>query len=104
MYDSPVVYKDAEMDFKWKPKNYGRKFHGPTLLRKALAKSYNVVTVKILRDIGIDYTIEYAPGAVNMTTPLKKGDSVLVSYYGEGEDVEVERIDPASRTTPAAAK
>jgi len=60
MYDSPVVYKDAEMDFKWKPKNYGRKFHGPTLLRKALAKSYNVVTVKILRDIGIDYTIEYA--------------------------------------------
>jgi penicillin-binding protein 1A len=60
IYDSPVVYKDVEMDFKWKPKNYGREFHGPTLLRKALAKSYNVVTVKILRDIGIDYVIEYA--------------------------------------------
>ena len=60
MYDTPVVYKDEEMDFKWKPKNYGRKFHGATLLRKALAKSYNLVTVKILRDIGVDYTIEYA--------------------------------------------
>jgi penicillin-binding protein 1A len=60
VYDSPVVYKDDEMDVKWKPKNYGRKFHGPTLLRKALAKSYNVVTVKILRDIGIDYLIDYA--------------------------------------------
>lgn len=58
--DSPVVYKDNEMDFKWKPKNYGRKFHGPTLLRQALAKSYNVITVKILQDIGIDYAIEYA--------------------------------------------
>ncbi len=58
--DSPIVFKDEEHDFTWKPKNYGKKFYGPTLLREALAKSRNVVTIKILQDIGIDYVIDYA--------------------------------------------
>lgn len=58
--DSPIVFKDEVNDFTWKPKNYGKKFYGPTLLREALAKSRNVVTIKILQEIGIDYCIEYA--------------------------------------------
>ena len=58
--DSPIVFLDEEQDFKWKPKNYGEKFYGPTLLRVALGKSRNVVTIKILQDIGIDYAIDYA--------------------------------------------
>ncbi|MFO7886661.1 MAG: PBP1A family penicillin-binding protein [Desulfobacteraceae bacterium] len=58
--DSPVVFKDKDRDFTWKPHNYMEKFYGPTLFRHALVKSRNVVTVKILRDIGIDYMIEYA--------------------------------------------
>jgi penicillin-binding protein 1A len=58
--DSPIVFKDKQMDFTWKPKNYGKKFYGPTLLRQAMAKSRNVVTIKILQNIGVDYCIEYA--------------------------------------------
>ncbi len=58
--DSPIVFEDEVRDFTWKPKNYGKKFYGPTLLREALAKSRNVVTIKILQDIGIDYIIKYA--------------------------------------------
>ncbi|MEA2060499.1 MAG: PBP1A family penicillin-binding protein [Thermodesulfobacteriota bacterium] len=58
--DSPVVFKDTERDYTWKPHNYKEKFYGPTLFRHALVKSRNVVTVKILRDIGIDYMINYA--------------------------------------------
>ncbi len=58
--DSPIVFKDEAHDFTWKPKNYGKTFYGPTLLREALAKSRNVVTIKILQDIGIDYVIDYA--------------------------------------------
>lgn len=58
--DSALVFDDIDRDFRWKPKNYGEKFHGPTLFRTALAQSRNVVTVKILKDIGIDYTIDYA--------------------------------------------
>jgi penicillin-binding protein 1A len=58
--DSPIVFKDEEHDFTWKPKNYGKKFYGPTLLREALAKSRNVVTIKILQEIGIDYVTDYS--------------------------------------------
>lgn len=58
--DSPVVYKDTERDFTWKPQNYKEKFFGPTLFRQALVKSRNIVTIKILQDIGIDYVIDYS--------------------------------------------
>ncbi|MDJ0720081.1 MAG: penicillin-binding protein 1A [Desulfobacterales bacterium] len=58
--DSPIVFEDTERDFTWKPRNYKEKFYGPTRLREALAKSRNVVTVKLLKDIGIDYAIDYS--------------------------------------------
>ena len=58
--DSPIVFQDEARDFTWKPKNYGKKFYGPTLLRDALAHSRNVVTIKIMQDLGIDYVIDYA--------------------------------------------
>jgi len=58
--DSAIVYKDEERDFTWKPRNYKETFYGPTLLRNALAKSRNLVTIKILQDIGVDYAIDYA--------------------------------------------
>ncbi|MBW1615642.1 MAG: PBP1A family penicillin-binding protein [Deltaproteobacteria bacterium] len=60
LIDSPVVFVNPWQDKVWKPKNYKEEFYGHTLLRKALAKSRNVVTVKILKDIGIDYAIDYA--------------------------------------------
>jgi len=58
--DSAVVFEDRARDQTWKPKNYRETFYGPTLLREALAQSRNVVTVKILQDIGVDYAIDYA--------------------------------------------
>jgi penicillin-binding protein 1A len=56
--DAPIVFEFGNK--KWKPKNYDEKFSGPTTLRNALAQSVNVVTVKIARDIGIDYIRDYA--------------------------------------------
>ena len=59
--DAPVVYDDpGRPGVKWKPKNYEGRFYGPTTLRTALEHSRNVVTVKILSDMGLKYTIEYA--------------------------------------------
>jgi len=56
--DSPIVFEFGNK--KWRPQNYDEKFNGPTTLRNALAQSMNVVTVKIARDIGIDYIRDYA--------------------------------------------
>ena len=58
--DSAVVYKDAENNFKWKPDNYEKTFHGPTLLRNALAQSRNIISIKLLMDVGIEETISLA--------------------------------------------
>lgn len=58
--DSPIIYKSNEDAFAWKPKNYEDKFYGPTTLRTALTKSRNVVTIKIVQDLGLDYVINYA--------------------------------------------
>ena len=60
IFDSPIVFKDTGQDFTWKPKNYDQTFHGPTLFRTGLIESRNIITVKILRDVGIDYVIDYA--------------------------------------------
>ncbi|MCG6906814.1 MAG: PBP1A family penicillin-binding protein [Desulfobacteraceae bacterium] len=81
LIDSPIVYQDAQRDFTWKPKNYGEKFHGPTLLREALAKSRNVVTIKILQDIGIDYAIAYAR-KLGIQSPLSRDLSLALGSSG----------------------
>jgi penicillin-binding protein 1A len=79
--DSPIVFKDEVNDFTWKPKNYGKKFYGPTLLRQALAKSRNVVTIKILQEIGIEYSIEYAK-KLGITSELARDLSIALGSSG----------------------
>ncbi|WP_198262765.1 penicillin-binding protein 1A [sulfur-oxidizing endosymbiont of Gigantopelta aegis] len=57
--DAPVVFKDNYLEGFWRPDNYSGKFFGPTRLRKGLIKSRNLVSIRILRDIGIKYAIDY---------------------------------------------
>lgn len=57
--DTPLTYKSDEFDEGWRPKNYENKYFGPTSLRTGLVMSRNVVTVKILKDIGLNYAIGY---------------------------------------------
>jgi penicillin-binding protein 1A len=45
---------------EWTPQNYSREFAGPTTVRKALAKSNNIVTIRILQEIGVSYAASYA--------------------------------------------
>lgn len=58
--DEPVRFEDPATGRVWEPQNYDRRFHGPTTLREALTHSRNVVTVKVLRDIGVPQAIAYA--------------------------------------------
>ncbi|MBK7592671.1 MAG: penicillin-binding protein 1A [Betaproteobacteria bacterium] len=43
----------------WEPKNYDAKFEGPMRVRTALAKSKNLVTVRVLQAIGPQYAQDY---------------------------------------------
>lgn len=73
--DAPVVFDDPVNDTIWRPKNYSGTFQGDILFRTALIESRNVVTVKILQDIGLDYVIDYAT-KLGITSPLTR-DSTL---------------------------
>jgi penicillin-binding protein 1A len=79
--DSPIVFEDEEHDFTWKPDNYDKTFHGFTLFREGLIKSRNVITVKILQDIGIDYTIDYARN-LGITAHLDRDLSLSLGSSG----------------------
>jgi len=59
IFDSPVSYKAGADEEMWQPKNYENRFYGATTLRTGLVLSRNVVTIKILSEIGLDYTISY---------------------------------------------
>jgi penicillin-binding protein 1A len=58
--DAPFLSSINPEDEIWKPKNFKETFTGPTLFRQALIQSRNVITVKILKKIGIPFVIEYA--------------------------------------------
>jgi penicillin-binding protein 1A len=57
--DAPIVFSDAELERDWKPQNYSEKFFGPTRLREAMVNSRNLVSIRLLRDIGIPYAHQY---------------------------------------------
>ena len=58
--DAPVVMHDGSS--LWRPVNSSGDFLGPTRLREALARSRNLVTIRILQTLGLDSTIEYLEG------------------------------------------
>ncbi len=51
--DAPVVVEDPKLESNWRPENYSRKFFGPTSLRTALRKSRNLISIRLLRELGI---------------------------------------------------
>ena len=58
--DAPVVLDSLDPDQSWRPKdNSGEKFFGPMRLREALVYSRNLVSVRLLQDIGLEYTRNY---------------------------------------------
>ena len=57
--DAPVVFDAPGLEDTWRPENYSGQFYGPTRLRQALIKSRNLVSIRLLRDIGIGYAVRY---------------------------------------------
>lgn len=51
--DAPVVLDSEGQEESWRPENYSNRFYGPTRLREGLVKSMNLVSVRVLREIGM---------------------------------------------------
>jgi penicillin-binding protein 1A len=59
--DAPVAVDPAETGGQlWEPKNYDGKFDGPLRMREALARSKNLVSVRVIKAIGPQYAQKHA--------------------------------------------
>ena len=56
---APIVTRDPVHGTLWRPENYSGKFFGPTRMREALSKSLNLVSIRLLRSIGVPFAREY---------------------------------------------
>jgi penicillin-binding protein 1A len=57
--DAPVIIDEEGKEQAWRPKEFESRFAGPVRLREALAQSKNLVSVRLMREIGGDYTWKY---------------------------------------------
>lgn len=51
--DAPIVFDDKNLEAVWRPENSSGKFYGPTRLRQALYNSRNLVSIRLLKRLGI---------------------------------------------------
>ena len=111
--DAPVVFEDDLLENTWRPENDSGKFYGPTRLRKALYLSRNLISIRILRSLGIKNAIKgldrfgfdtsalprdlsLALGS-HAVTPLKvaTGYAILANGGYQIEPYLIERIEDA---------
>ncbi len=57
--DAPVVFNDPGIEAAWRPENYSGRFFGPTRIREALYKSRNLVSIRLVRAMGVADTLAY---------------------------------------------
>ena len=101
LLDAPVVFEEAkeksasdggtkkaegdagdEIEVeKWKPANHSKKFFGDILFHEALSRSLNVPTVKILKDIGVNWVINYAR-RLGIFSPLNRDFTLALGSSG----------------------
>jgi penicillin-binding protein 1A len=119
--DAPIVFSDSELERDWKPQNYSEKFFGPTRLREAMVNSRNLVSIRLLRDIGIPYATGYIsqfgfdpaelPGNLSMALgsaslkplSLARGYAVFANGGHLIDPYYIERVVDANGTVVVAA-
>ena len=97
--DAPLFFDAGTTGSQpWEPKNYDGKFEGPMTLRKGLAKSKNMISIRVLRSIGVNYAQDWIthfgfeadkhPAYLTMAlgagsvTPLQMADAYAVFANG----------------------
>src|SRR5690606_21710413 len=57
--DAPLVIEDPTLEASWRPQNNSREFRGPMRLREALARSRNLVSIRVMHALGPAYATQY---------------------------------------------
>ena len=72
--NAATIIEDKEEEFAkdWKPQNYDKKWHGKISLRTALKKSYNIPTIKLAKEVGVEKVFSNAQ-KLGLTTLVESG-------------------------------
>jgi penicillin-binding protein 1A len=57
--DAPIIMDDPNLEEVWRPENSGGGFRGPMRLREALVQSRNLVSIRLLKEMGVRPVIDY---------------------------------------------
>lgn len=81
--DAPIVmYDPSQPNAMYRPHNHTNTFDGPTRLRTALVRSTNMVPLRILDDIGLDYATDFIQKFGFPKDSLPKGLSLALGSLG----------------------
>jgi penicillin-binding protein 1A len=58
--DAPIAIDIPGQENEWRPENYNKKFYGPTSLREAITHSRNIISIRLLQQIGIEKAVATA--------------------------------------------
>lgn len=79
--DAPITQWNPGSGIAWRPRNSPEVYDGPMRLREALARSKNVVSVRLIREVGVDETADYltnfgfAPNEIPRNESLSLGSA-----------------------------
>ena len=76
--------KEEEFDKDWKPRNVTKKWYGKVTLRTAIARSMNIPTIRLAREVGVRKVVETAQkmGISTLETEGKYTDANLSMAIG----------------------
>jgi len=76
--DAPIVFDDPSQERTWKPMNFSERFFGPTRLREAMIHSRNLISVRLVMDIGVQPTIDYVTDFGFQRSQIPNGPSMAL--------------------------
>lgn len=81
LVDNPIV-RPMPDGSEWRPSNYGRTFRGPMMIRDALRQSVNLISIKLLEEVGPSQVLKYVR-KMGIKSPLMPVLSMAVGSAGE---------------------
>lgn len=57
--DAPIIFEESSLQDVWRPENDSGRFLGPIRLREALYRSRNLVSIRLLQALGLDYALGF---------------------------------------------
>ncbi|MBL6987523.1 MAG: penicillin-binding protein 1A [Methylobacter sp.] len=58
--DAPIVIDNPGQESEWRPENYSKRFYGPTSIRSALTHSRNIISIRLLKEMGVEKAVATA--------------------------------------------